>query len=69
MKTRWLRMIQIKKEEDVISHILFRYICIIGFQNKRAMWKFENLRIYAARFVRFSASTTLVFTVLSHLSI
>ena len=36
MKTRWLRMIQIKKEEDVISHILFRYICIIGFQNKRA---------------------------------
>ena len=23
------------------------YICIIGFQNKRATWKFENLRIYA----------------------
>src|SRR5699024_11659567 len=45
------------------------YIRIIGFQNKRAEWKFENLRIYAARFVRFSASTTLVFNVLSHLPI
>ena len=31
------------------------------------MWKFENLRIFAARFVRFFASTTLVFNVLSHL--
>ena len=40
---------------------------IIGFQNKRTTWKGANLRIYAARFVRFSASTTLVFTVLSHL--
>ena len=33
------------------------------------MWKFEKLRIYAPRFVRFSASTTLVFDVLSHLHI
>ena len=31
--------------------------------------KFEKLRIYAARFVHFSASTTLVFTVLSHLQL
>ena len=29
--------------------------------------KFEKLRIYAPQFVRFSASTTLVFNVLSHL--
>ena len=49
-----------------LYHSLF-ILCIIGFQNKRAMWKFENLRIFAARFVRFSASTTLVFNVLSHL--
>ena len=33
------------------------------------MWKFEKLRIYAPRFVRFSTSTTLVFDVLSHLHI
>ena len=36
---------------------------IIGFQNKRTTWKGANLRIYAARFVRFSASATLVFNV------
>ena len=42
-------------------------LMINGFQNKRAAWKDANLRIFAARFVRFAASTTLVFNVLSHL--
>jgi len=57
----------IKQEVVTYKSQPLSYIRIIGFQNKRAMWKFENLRIFAARFVRFSASTTLVFYVLSHL--
>ena len=53
-----------------LCHSLF-VIRIIGFQNKRSydakLGKDVNLRIFAARFVRFPASTTLVFYVLSHL--